>query len=211
LPDKWTDVWVRHGCFTCDPQQGIREAPVNAISKSIEFEETFQAECIIQLLKISRQQLSRWLHHGAEPPRTLDPAQYVAQRRTDMGPDWKRKFAEDVQVLGETIDYLREQHVPIGVLRMPEGRWEQELPFGSEYWRQVAALCAEKHIPTYDWSGMLTDDEFADSGHPNIFGMEKIQSAFLEIARPFLSSNGILNDTDCPMVNSQSIAADGKP
>jgi hypothetical protein len=35
---------------------------------------------------------------------------------------------------------------------------------------------------------MLTDDEFADSGHPNIFGMEKFQSAFLDIALPFLRS-----------------------
>jgi hypothetical protein len=188
LPPEWLNAWDRHGFFACDPQQGIRAVPVSAISKFIEFEETFQAECMIRLQKIFLQQIIRWRHHGTEPARRLNPALYIAKRRADMGPDWKRRITEDVQVFGETIDYLRERHVQIRVVRMPEGSWERDLPYSAEAWRQIIALCAEKHIPASDWSGMLTDEEFADSGHPNIFGMEKIQPAFLEIALPFLRS-----------------------
>jgi len=188
LPPEWLNAWDRHGLFAFDPQKGIRAVPAGAFPKFIEFEETFQAECMIRLEKIFFQQISRWRHHGAEPARRLNPALYIAKRRADMGPDWQRRITEDVQVLGQTIDYLQERHIQIRVVRMPEGSWELDLPYRVEYWKQITALCAEKHIPTSDWSKMLTDDEFADSGHPNTFGMDKITPAFLEIALPFLRS-----------------------
>jgi hypothetical protein len=193
LPPEWVNSWDRHGFFACDQQHGIRAVPVSAMSRFIEFEETFQADCMIRLQKIFLQQISQWRHHGLEPPRRHSPALYVAKRRADMGPEWKCRITEDVQVFGETVDYLRERHVQIRVVRMPEGSWERDLPYSEEYWSQVTGVCAKKHIPISDWSKMLTDEEFADSGHPNTFGMDKITPAFLEIARPFLRSTHAIN------------------
>jgi hypothetical protein len=189
------NAWERHGFFACDPREGVRVIPVNPVSKFIEFEETHQAACLTRLQNIFLQQLSRWRHHGAEPPRRHNPALYEAVRRGEMGPDWQHKITQSVQVFRETIAYLQERHVQIRIVFMPEGSWEQELPFSPEYQKQIRSLCAEKHIPISDWSRMLTDDEMADSTHPNIFGMEKMQPAFLEIALPFLRSTHALQAT----------------
>lgn len=192
LPHSWVNAWERHGLFSCDPQQGVRAVPVNAIARFIEFEETFQAALMTRIQNLLLQQLSRWRHHGVEPPRRHDSALYVAARRGEMGPDRVHELTEAVQVFRMTIDYLRARHVQIRVVLMPEGSWEDELPYNREYLSQITTLCANKQIPVSDWSKMLTDDEFADSIHPNIFGMEKIQSAFLDIALPFLRSTHAL-------------------
>ena len=44
----------------------------------------------------------------------------------------------------------------------------------------------------YDWSRMIGDEDFGDSNHLNLDGMEKLQRAFLEIALPFVRSTGAL-------------------
>jgi hypothetical protein len=193
LPPAWCDGWERHGLFVCDPQEGIRAVPRNPIAKFVEFEETFQAAFTTRLEDIFHQQLIRWRHHGVEPADTHNPALYADVRRQEMGPDWRREIKESVQVFGETLDYLAAQHVQIRVVLMPDGSWENDmLPYKAEFGRELAALCAEKHVAMFDWSRLLADDEFADMCHATIDGMDKTQSAFLEIALPFLRSTKAL-------------------
>ena len=192
LPPGWVNAWERHGLFACDPQQGVRACPVNPIARFIELEETRQAGCITRLQSLSLQRLNRWRHHGVEPPRSHDPALYIARQRAERTPDWKNEMTQAVGVFRTTIGFLRARHVQIRVVFMPEGTWQDSIPYSRECKEQITALCAKEQIPVSDWSRMLTDDEFADSTHPNIFGMEKIQPAFLYIALPFLRSTHAL-------------------
>jgi len=184
----FADALERHGLFVCDARQGIRPLRSNPIAKLIDFEETRQGVCMVKLRDAVVQQLSRWRHGGAEPSRTHDPAIYAQWRRSEMGADWKEKIDGSVAVLRETIDYLLARNARIRIVLMPLGSWENGLPYAAEYRRQVNSLCAEYQIPLSDWSGLLADGDFADSAHPDIFGIEKIQPAFLDFAIPFLRS-----------------------
>lgn len=193
IPAPFANALERHGLFACDSHQGIRPLPVNAISKFMDFEETRQAACMTRFRDLFLHQLTRWRHHGTEPPRRQDPALYADWRRQQMGPDWKKEIDETIPVFRQTIDYLRARHVQVRVVLMPCGSWEKGLPYDSEYRRQVTALCAEDQIPVSDWSGLLSNEDFADSTHPNIFGTEKTHAAFLDIALPFLRSTHALS------------------
>jgi hypothetical protein len=192
LPPAFVDNWERQGLFVCDPQVGIRAVPVNRISTFIDFEEMRLARCLARFYVLFTDQLKRWRYHGTEPPRTLERSLYADIRRADMGPDWREKIDEAVGTFRELVDYLKAQHVQIRVVLMPRGSWDNSLPYGREYDRRIVAVCAEKQIPVSDWSSLLTDEEFANKNHPNVFGMEKTQPAFLDIAVPFLRSTHAL-------------------
>ena len=192
LPPAFADNWSRRGLFTCDVQQGIRPAPVNAILKWLDFEVTREGVLISRFRNLFVHRLSRWRHHGSEPPRVHDRGFYTEVRRAEMGPDWRKNIDESAQTFGQTLDYLIARHVQIRVILMPNGSWFDSLPYGQEYRRQIEVLCAQKQVPVSDWSRMLTDDEFADSNHPDVLGMEKLQPAILEIALSFLRSTHAL-------------------
>ncbi|MGB7769809.1 MAG: SGNH/GDSL hydrolase family protein [Verrucomicrobiia bacterium] len=192
LPPAFVDNWERHGLFVCDPVSGIREVPANKVLTFMDFEEMRLARCLSRFYVLLTDQLKQWRHHGTEPPRTLEGSFYADIRRADMGPDWREKIDEAIGVFRELVDYLKAQHVQIRVVLMPRGSWDDSLPYDREYDRQIVAVCAEKQIPVSDWSRLLTDEEFANKNHPNVFGMEKIQSAFMDIAVPFLRSTHAL-------------------
>jgi len=78
------------------------------------------------------------------------------------------------------------------VVFLPLGTWEDSLPFEPAYVRAKSEACNKKSVPIMDWSKLLDDDDFADSNHPNLYGVDKLQPRFLEIAIPFLRSSGAL-------------------
>jgi hypothetical protein len=195
LPPAFVDNWERRGLYACDAQQGIRAVPVNAISKCLDFEVTRAGAGLARFRNLLVHQLIRWRHHGTEPFRTRDPAFYAVKYQAEIGPDWKAKIDGYVQTFGETLDYLAAQHVPTRVILMPQGSWYDNLPYEQEFREQIGMLCAGKQIPVTDWSTMLADEDFADSIHPNVYGMEKFQTAFLKIALAFLHSTHALAPT----------------
>ena len=192
LPPAFVDNWERQGLFVCDPQAGIRAVPVNTVSKFLDFEEMRLARCLSRFNTVIAHQIKRWRHHGTEPPRRFNGSLYADIRRGEMGPDWREKIGEATGTFRELVDYLKAQHVQIRVILMPRASWDDSVPFDQEYDRQIVAVCAEKQIPVSDWSSLLTDDEFANNNHPNVFGMKKVQSVFLDVAVPFLRSTHAL-------------------
>lgn len=190
LPPDFADNWVRHGFYTCDAQNGIRPVPINPISKWMEIEEIREGKALTRWRQPLLRLLARQLHHGVEPERVHNPDFYAEVRRREMGPDWQKKIEGCVQSFGELLDYLASQRVEARVILMPNGAWFDSLPYGEEFRSQMNALCAKKRVPLYDWSKMLRADEFSDANHPNIYGMDKLQPAFLDIAVPFLRSTG---------------------
>jgi hypothetical protein len=195
LSAAFIDNWERRGLFVCDPQNGIRAVPVNAISKCLDFEVTRAGAGLARFRNLFFHQFIRWRHHGTEPPRTHDLTFYTVNCRREMGSDWKEKIEAYIQTFGETLDYLVAQHVQTRVILMPQGSWYDDLPYEQEFREQIRTLCAGKQIPVSDWSTMLTDEDFADSIHPNVYGMEKFHPAFLKIALSFLRSTHALSPT----------------
>lgn len=75
---------------------------------------------------------------------------------------------------------------------LPVGSSEANLPFERTYVEEMSAVCAAKQVPLQNWSRLLPDDELQDTSHSNVFGAEKLQPAFVEIAMPFLRSTHAL-------------------
>jgi len=195
FPDSYTNALQIHGLFSCDLQHGIQEVPVNPISKFIDFEESRETGFIISLRDVLSHQISRWKHHGVEPQRVYQPELYMKYRNECMGPDWQKEIDEAMPELRQLIDYLQARHVAVRLVIMPYGSWEKKLPYEDVYTRETLAVCAEKHVAVSDWSNLLTDDEFADSTHANLYGVDKTQPALMDIALPFLRSTHALPET----------------
>ena len=191
----WIDCWTRYGFYEVDPEAGIRPASLNPISRFIRLEEMLQAGCLKQLTDAFAEKARRWRHRGSEPIRRLDPAGYIALRRSQMGPNWRAKIQNAMPAVANNIESLRARGVEVRVVLMPQSSWESQLPYSGEYYKDLRSLCEMKHVPLSDWSKMLEDDDFADTlSHPNIYGMEKIQTALLDLAVPFLESTHALRE-----------------
>jgi hypothetical protein len=195
LSPAFVDNWERRGLFACDAQDGIRAVPVNAISKCLDFEVSRAGAGLARFRNLFVHQLVRWRHHGIEPPRMHDPAFYIVKCRAEMEPDWEKKIEEYVRTFGEMLDYLVAQRVQVRVILMPQGSWYDNLPYEQEFKKRINTLCAGKQIPVTDWSTMLADEDFSDSIHPNVYGIDKLHPAFLKIALSFLRSTHALSPT----------------
>ena len=99
---------------------------------------------------------------------------------------------EQVGEFGRMIDYLLARNVHVKVVLLPQGSWENNLPFERAYQKQIEAVCGKRTIQLLDWSTMLKDEDFADSNHPNLYGMDVLQDSFMGLALPFLRSTHAL-------------------
>jgi hypothetical protein len=75
---------------------------------------------------------------------------------------------------------------------LPIGSWDRDLPFARTYMDQMREACERNSVRVLDWSDALTDDDFADSNHPNLYGVDKLQPLFMDVALPFLHTTGSL-------------------
>lgn len=181
------NLWTRHGLFTYSQQEGITPLPVDPRWRYVHFERVRIAGCLKKLLSTLVHQMG-W--HSAL--RIHNPALYNHERQEWMGPDWQEKMNSQVKEFGAMADYLLARHVRVAVVFMPQGSWESNLPFEGAYENMVTDVCRGKAIPVIRWPKLLDDDDFADSNHANLYGMDKLQPAFLEIALPFLHATGAL-------------------
>ena len=187
-PDSFfVNLWQRHGFYTCSPTEGITPVLVNTIYRLFHIERVRIAGFISRLLPCIRREVRRlWWQDAPISPRVHNPGKYNELRREFMGPDWKVRLVDQTAEFARTIDYLRAREVRVAVVLLPQGSWEDNLPFERSYNDEIVKICSTEGVPLFDWSGILKDDDFADSNHPNLTGMEKLQSAFLNIARPHL-------------------------
>ena len=183
------ELWKRHGLYRYDPVKGITPVAVNPAWKFLHFERLRISGCLDRIAH-GLFHLITWRWHDSD--RTLNPSEFNRLRKEWFGPDWQNRMQDEIEVFARTIDYLRARNVCMRVVLLPQGTWEDNLPFERAYKEQIGAVCRSHGVTVLDWSKMLDDEDFADSNHPNLYGMDKLQDAFLRIGLPFLRSTGAL-------------------
>lgn len=188
----FVNLWQRHGLFTCSREAGIQPVPVNPVWRWIHLERVRIAGCLGSVAHML--QLRVYLRLHPNPVRNLDSNRFEQSVRLNMGNDWEHTMDDEFAEFNRMVEYLKARGVQMVVVLLPQGSWSDRMPFEREYRSRMMALCQAEGVPIRDWAGMLSDNEFADSGHCNIFGIDKMQAAFLDIALPFLHSTGALPD-----------------
>jgi hypothetical protein len=187
-PDGWfAKLWQRHGLYRYTYEEGISPIQVSGVWRSIHFERVRIRGFAVAVVYTTARQLgyhARVRVHNAE--------EYKKQRTEFMGPDWRDNIRRGMSEFEAMADYLRKRGVKLVVVFLPMGSWDRELPFGRVYMAEMNKACREKAVPVMDWSTVFDDDDFADSNHPNVYGVDKLQPLFLELAIPFLRSSGAL-------------------
>lgn len=183
LPPSFRSAWNSHGFYQCNRAGGIVPREVSPLAKFIHGEKLRMAACLSRLM--------RWARHKVLSPkqRVHDMAMYVRNREQFMGPGWRDKVADQTGVFARMLDYLRGHGVQVLVVLPPMGSWEKEMPYAAHYNTEITAICAQKGVPVKDWTALVSDEEFWDSSHMNLEGVEKFQAALLnEVALPFMRS-----------------------
>lgn len=177
-------VWQRRGFYTYDRVAGITPKPVSGLVRHVRLERIRITGCIRSIAYTAARQLG---YHNRV--RVHDPEVYKRERREWIGPDWQQTMRVQLGEFEAMTDYLQARGVRVAVVILPLGTWEDDLPFERAYVEAMSEICRRKSLPIHDWSKVLDDDDFADSNHPNLSGVDKLHPRFLELARSFLRSS----------------------
>ena len=180
---------ARHGIYMASKEGGF----VMSVSP---FVRSLIAEgvCAVSFLNTIRTDPWVWSKPAGNYVRKHNLDEYRKFRSRMMGDQWERKITTQVSYMGQMLDYIRNRGAKVVVVLLPLGSWEQTLPYAPPFNKAIVELCDNKQIDLHDWSQMLDDDEFADSVHPNVRGADKLNNAFLELAKPHLRSTGVSQD-----------------
>jgi hypothetical protein len=185
----FASIWRRHGLYEYQASTGIAPVATSSIWPAVEIERVRIAGCVKSILYSAARQLG---YHARV--RMHDTDAYNRERTEWIGGNWKETMRDQVSQFEAMTDYLQRRGVRLVVVFLPLGTWEDKLPFERAYIESMTEVCRKKSVPTMDWSKLLDDEDFADSNHPNLYGVDKMQPKFLEIAIPFLRSSGALGD-----------------
>jgi len=180
-------IWERHGEYSYTVEQGITPIATNPLRRYVHFERIRMAGFLRSVTYTAARQLG---YHTAV--RRHEPAAYKADRTEWLGPRWQENMQRQVQAFEEMARYLRARDVRLVVAFLPIGSWDRDLPFARTYMDQMREACERNSVRVLDWSDALTDDDFADSNHPNLYGVDKLQPLFMDVALPFLHTTGSL-------------------
>ena len=109
-----------------------------------------------------------------------------------MGEGWETELEVQLREFTRTVEYLQAHRVRIAVVLLPQPSWESELPYEGVYNVRIKELCGEREVEVHDWAGSLNDDDFGDGAHVNVYGMEKLHRAIMEIALGHLRATGVV-------------------
>jgi hypothetical protein len=179
-------LWTRHGLYTYSPTTGIQPTPMLPFLRGPVAEQQ-QIGGLISALSHAASDRFRPTSHE---PRQHRPREYQQTRIETMGPAWETTLQQQAAEFDTLLKYLHAQNVKVAVVFLPMGTWEKDLPFQAAFEKQMSGACLINGIAPLDWTRLLDDDDFADSVHANLSGMEKLQQAFLSLARPFLEQSG---------------------
>jgi hypothetical protein len=186
-PDGYfAQLWGRHGIYRYSESGGIQGAAINPIRHFADSERGRIAGLLGKLNAYLTQEIHVFMYRHGEAQKKINPGYYNQRRRESMGPGWEPEMHSQLDDLKRTLDYLHDHRAHAAVVLMPQGSWEKNLPFERTYNSEMSKICRERGVDLHDWSTVLDDQDFEDSVHPNGEGMEKLNDAFLNIARPFL-------------------------
>jgi hypothetical protein len=129
---------------------------------------------------------------GRSRSRTQDPREFNRSRTALMGPDWREKIDKELAALAASIDDMRARGARVLVLMMPQGSWEENVPFDRAYNEDLLKFCKARDLKVLDLRKLLDDDDFADSTHLTPTGMEKFERVVLPVCLDHLRSAGLL-------------------
>jgi hypothetical protein len=175
------NLWSRHRLYEYSRVDGIRRIDMSPLNRL----RIVEKERIAGFLRRVVACLSNgWRDVGkGQTPLVHDTAGYVEHFRKAMGPRWIEKLDWQLGEFSQMIDYLRDRRVRVAVVLLPEGSWEDNLPYSAAYAFRVRSLCAKRGIALHDLSRLLRDDEFGEYGHPNLTGVDKVDRELLALAR----------------------------
>jgi len=197
----FASVWQRHGLYSYSTDRGITPIAGSNWQRRLHFERLRLAGFVRSTIYSTVRQLG--YHAGV---RSHDSNDYKRERSEWLGARWQENMRVQVRQFEAMVDYLQARGVHVVVVLLPVGSWDHDLPFATAYTALMTEACEKKHVPILDWSSLLNDDDFADSNHPNLYGVDKLNPRFLDIAVPFLQSTGALKKSDHRVLVGNSAA-----
>jgi hypothetical protein len=183
-PDEYFPrLLTRRGFYTIDRAGSIQCSDMNPILKTIILERAKMTGLMRELVNIA--------YTPIKAARVLNPPYFIREWTKTLGPRWEEKIAVDLISFGRTLECLRNRHVRMLVIAMPQASWNDEVPFERVYMQRLRAVCAQAGVEILDLSRSIPDDDFADSVHLTPRGIEKFQRSVMGIFLDHLRSAGI--------------------
>lgn len=178
--------WTRRGCYLVDPDGSIRRSS----------QDPLRTELLNQRAKMTGMlnEIVSLVYTPFKPIRKLDPEFSRQEWTLTMGPRWEEKIKKDALSFAATVRYLHDRGVPMLVVAMPEGRWNETTPYESVYMREITEPCAKFGVEILDLRKSIPDEDFADTVHLNPVGIEKFQALVMPRLLDYLRSTGALAD-----------------
>ena len=177
--------WERHGIYSVDDDGTIRRTSCSPLYEAIVLERHKMTGLMKELVNLG--------YTPFKPVRVHNPKFSTGERTRDLGDEWRQKIDFEVATFARTADYLRERGARVIVVRMPQPSWDHDSPFENAYIGGLRKVCQDRGIPVYDFSRLLTDDQFADSIHLTTEGMAEFGAKVVEIGVGHLRSIGALS------------------
>jgi len=189
-PAYFPACWTAYGQYNYDTRDGISFASPNPL----ELEYSLARARVAGLLQSVRECAARHLKGLVREPsiREHSAETYNRLREKFMQDDWRDRLSAQMAELDGLFRELRQLRVNVAVVLMPQGSWEEKVPFERTYTLAISDLCHADDVPLHDFSSLLEDDDFADSNHLNPSGVDKLTGALLEISVPFLKGAAAL-------------------
>jgi len=176
----------RSGLYTFDKAEGIRAAPVHPLKRWLITEKSRIPGFLFACREFAVAGAAKLAGLPLGSRRVHDRDDLNKFWREYVGVDWEQSLQTQIAVFERTLEYLKARHVRIAVILLPCPSWDGELPFRAHYNPEVARVCSASGVPLHDLSRMLDDEEFGDGSHVNLYGMDRLNSAILDIAMPHL-------------------------
>lgn len=170
-------LWRRHDIYSYDLQAGIAVVGVHPYVRWLRGEQAL----VSGFLQAVGGELVRTIAGGAV--RVHDPAKYNEARANFMGEDWQDRLATQTEAFLRTALDLKARGAAVSVVLLPQGTWEDNLPFDAAYSAKMKEICAANGIPLVDLGDLLDDEDFADSNHFAPSGQAKFTRRALQVAR----------------------------
>lgn len=192
IGEDWRDrlghSWPRRGFYTVDREGVIQRSRLNPVLKALIRERAKITGLLKELVNIAYVPL--------KSERVHNPRFYNDGWTSIMKPDWRDRISVDLAAFAQTIDYLKRRGANVTVVQMPRGSWEANVPFNHFYDQQLLKICTAAGVEVHDFTGLVSDDDFADSVHLAPTGIEKFQSAVMPMCVDHLRSTGELPADD---------------
>ena len=179
-------LWSRYGLYSHDEDTGITAVNMPMLQRYWVTERARLAGFVTENLRRSVRAVasSAGLRIGADGGR-ISPADIrrrALENATVSG--WETELTAQMEQLRALIKDLHARGVKVTVVHMPTRAVYGEMPLPARYAQDLPALAKSEGAAFVDLSRLLSDDEFVDVNHANYAGLQKLNHALMELARP---------------------------